>query len=95
MARSARLGLQLPAYPIRDGARSDLAEGAPFDLKDQLKRRGYRWSDGSDGRPRAWWVEVDEAMAEAETAYLEQEIYMRRVRPRAQRITACERYKAF
>ncbi|MDX7952126.1 3'-5' exonuclease [Lichenihabitans sp. Uapishka_5] len=70
------------------------AEGAPYDLKDQLKRRGYRWDGGGDGRPRAWWVEVDEALAEAEIAYLEGEIYMRRVRPRAQRITACERYKA-
>ncbi len=28
------------------------AEQSPFDLKDSLKRRGYRWSDGSDGRPR-------------------------------------------
>ncbi|MDX7951796.1 3'-5' exonuclease [Lichenihabitans sp. Uapishka_5] len=70
------------------------AEGAPFELKDQLKVRGYRWSNGSDGRPRSWWVEVDEPLAEAEIAFLEGEIYMRRVRPRAQRITACERYKA-
>lgn len=70
------------------------AEGAPFELKDQLRQRGYRWSDGSDGRPRSWWVEVDEPLAEAEIAFLENEIYMRRVRPRAQRITACERYKA-
>lgn len=70
------------------------AEGAPYDLKDQLRRRGYRWSDGSDGRPRSWWVEVDEAHAETEIAFLEGEIYMRRVRPRAQRITACDRYKA-
>ena len=69
------------------------AEGAPYDLKDQLRQRGYRWSDGSDGRPRAWWVEVEEASAEAEIAFLEGEIYMRRVRPRAQRITAYERYK--
>src|SRR5260370_13121527 len=29
------------------------AEQSPFDLKDALKRRGYRWSDGSDGRPRS------------------------------------------
>ena len=28
------------------------AEQSPFDLKDSLKRRGYRWSDGNDGRPR-------------------------------------------
>ncbi len=57
------------------------AEGAPFELKDQLRQRGYRWSDGSDGRPRSWWVEVDEPLAEAEIAFLENEIYMRRVRP--------------
>lgn len=30
------------------------AEHAPFDMKDHLKARGYRWSDGSDGRPKAW-----------------------------------------
>jgi DNA polymerase-3 subunit epsilon len=29
------------------------AEQSPFDLKDVLKRRGYRWCDGSDGRPRS------------------------------------------
>ena len=69
------------------------AEGAPYDLKDQLKQRGYRWSDGSDGQPRAWWVEVEEGCAETKIAYLEGEIYMRRVRPRAQRIAAWERYK--
>ncbi|WLB63357.1 hypothetical protein QIH96_44030 [Bradyrhizobium japonicum] len=26
------------------------AEQSPFELKDSLKRRGYRWSDGSDQR---------------------------------------------
>ena len=31
------------------------AENSPYDSKDQLKARGYRWSDGSDGRPKAWW----------------------------------------
>jgi DNA polymerase III subunit epsilon len=29
------------------------AEQSPFELKDALRRRGYRWSDGSDGRPRS------------------------------------------
>ena len=28
-------------------------EHSPFDLKDALKRRGYRWSPGNDGRPRS------------------------------------------
>ena len=69
------------------------AEGAPFDFKDALKRRGYRWSDGGDGRPRAWWIELDEALAEAEVIYLQTEIYLRQVRPRTQRVDACERYR--
>lgn len=30
------------------------AEQSPLDLKDSLKRRGYKWSDGSDGRPKSW-----------------------------------------
>jgi len=34
------------------------AEQSPFDLKDSLRRRGYRWSDG---RPRSWYVDVDES----------------------------------
>jgi DNA polymerase-3 subunit epsilon len=29
------------------------AEQSPFELKDELKQRGYRWSDGADGRPRS------------------------------------------
>ena len=29
-------------------------------MKDHLKARGYRWSDGSDGRPKSWWIEVAE-----------------------------------
>lgn len=29
------------------------AADAPFEHKDLLKRRGYRWSAGEDGRPRA------------------------------------------
>jgi hypothetical protein len=30
------------------------AENALFDRKDALKRRRYRWNDGTDGRPRSW-----------------------------------------
>jgi DNA polymerase-3 subunit epsilon len=30
------------------------AVGAPFHAKDDLKRRGYSWNDGRDGRPKAW-----------------------------------------
>ncbi|WP_442981165.1 3'-5' exonuclease [Rhizobium sp. SL42] len=51
------------------------AEGSPFDMKDHLKARGYRWSDGSDGRPKSWWVEIGEEALEDELRYLRSEIY--------------------
>ena len=34
------------------------AIGAPFEAKDELKRRGYRWDGGDKGHPRYWWREV-------------------------------------
>ncbi|WP_247459248.1 3'-5' exonuclease [Bradyrhizobium sp. 62] len=51
------------------------ADGAPFALKDTLKQRGYRWNDGTDGRPKAWYVDVD--AVDAELNYLRKEIYRR------------------
>ncbi len=51
------------------------AEHSPFDMKDHLKARGYRWSDGSDGRPKSWWIEVAETDLEPELHYLRSEIY--------------------
>jgi DNA polymerase-3 subunit epsilon len=50
------------------------AEGAPFDHKDTLKARGYRWSDGSHGT-KAWWKDVPEHAADAELVFLHHEIY--------------------
>jgi DNA polymerase-3 subunit epsilon len=54
----------------------------PFDLKDSLKRRGYRWSDGSDGRARSWYVDVGEAALDDEIKFLKTEIYLRDVETR-------------
>jgi DNA polymerase III subunit epsilon len=68
------------------------AEQSPFDLKDRLKRRGYRWSDGSDGRPRSWYIDVREAALEAEIAFLKNEIYLRDVEPRFQTFSAFTRF---
>lgn len=70
------------------------AEGSPFDMKDVLKARGYRWNDGSDGRPKAWWVEVDEEAGETELTFLRREVYRREVEPFCQRITAFERFRS-
>jgi DNA polymerase-3 subunit epsilon len=68
------------------------AEQSPFELKDSLKKRGYRWSDGSDGRPKSWYVDVGEAAVEDELAFLRTEIYLRDVEPRLQTLTAFTRF---
>lgn len=70
------------------------AEQSPFELKDSLKRRGYRWNDGSDGRPKSWFIDVDEAAIDEEIAFLRSEIYVRDVEPGVQRLTAYTRFSA-
>ena len=71
------------------------AENSPFDMKDHLKARGYRWSDGSDGRPKSWWIEIGEEALEDELRYLRVEIYRYpEADPPTKRLTAFERFRA-
>ncbi|MCZ7483022.1 3'-5' exonuclease [Rhizobium rhizogenes] len=70
------------------------AENSPFDMKDHLKKRGYRWSDGSDGRPKAWWVEVAEEKLDEELHFLRTEIYRWEADPPVKHLTAFDRFKA-
>jgi DNA polymerase-3 subunit epsilon len=70
------------------------AEQSPFDLKDELKKRGYRWSDGADGRPRSWYIDVDEADQADEVEFLRKVIYLSEVEPRIQAISAFNRFSA-
>ena len=70
------------------------AERAPFDRKDLLKARGYRWSNGGDGQPKAWWTEVDEEGLPKEMRFLEREVYRREVDLRHDVSTAYERHRA-
>jgi len=71
------------------------AENSPFDLKDHLKARGYRWSDGSEGRPKSWWIEVDEADLAAELHYLRTDIYRySEADPPTRHLTAFDRFRA-
>ncbi len=51
------------------------AVGAPFDAKDVLKSRGYRWNPGDDGRPRAWFVDIDNETIKDERAFLCEQVY--------------------
>ncbi len=47
------------------------AFGAPFDTKDQLRTRGYRWDDGSSGSNKHWWREIPEEKFAEEQAFLD------------------------
>ncbi|WP_158913243.1 3'-5' exonuclease [Caulobacter sp. S45] len=68
------------------------AENAPFEHKDVLKARGYRWSGGDDGRPRAWWTDVDQDMVEAELDWLRSNVYGYEAEVPQRRLTAFDRY---
>ncbi|MGY4510221.1 3'-5' exonuclease [Bradyrhizobium sp. USDA 3650] len=68
------------------------AEQSPFELKDSLKKRGYRWNDGSDGRPKSWHIDVCETALDDELTFLRTEIYLRDVEPRKQTMTAFTRF---
>jgi len=68
------------------------AEGAPFELKDALKARGYRWNSEHGGAPRAWYIDVEEADREAELTYLHAEIYGREIDLLSRRIEAHDRF---
>jgi DNA polymerase-3 subunit epsilon len=68
------------------------AVGSPFDSKDILKARGYRWNDGSDGRNKAWYLDVGFEAYEAECHFLEKEIYQREINLPITTITALERF---
>ncbi|WP_416545513.1 3'-5' exonuclease [Limnohabitans sp. DCL3] len=48
------------------------ATGAPFEAKDKLKARGYRW----DGEGRVWWCSLaSDALLDAECSWLRAEVY--------------------
>jgi len=57
------------------------AERAPFQKKDLLKQRGYRWSPGGEeGIRKAWYKDLPEDQVDAEMVYLNQEVYPRAVK---------------
>lgn len=81
---------------LLDGARGVTwriwAENSPFDLKDTLKVRGYRWNGDPGPQPRAWYIDVPEAKREVEIQFLKTEIYRRDVDPLMRKIDAYDRF---
>ena len=66
------------------------AQNAPFEHKDILKGRRYRWNPGDDGRPKSWYIDCDNTADELE--WLRREIYHRDVTPRIDKLTAFTRF---
>jgi DNA polymerase-3 subunit epsilon len=73
-----------------------IAESAPFDAKDKLKDRGYRWAaDGSEAYGiKAWYKEIpsDEESMAAEAKFMKDEIYRGDKSLPSYRVQASSRY---
>ncbi len=55
------------------------ATGSPFEAKDLLKARGYRWSDGAKpGTEKAWYIDVPAEAMDEELAWLKNDVFNKR-----------------
>ena len=74
------------------------ATDAPFEAKDDLKARGYRWHAGDAVRRKAWWIDVLEVDLTGELEWLGEVVFPRRDlgdRPLPmESITAMTRYRS-
>ena len=68
------------------------ASGAPYDLKDVLKARGYKWNAEGQGPRRAWFIDVLSANKDTELRFLQAEIYRREVDIPMREIDAYDRF---
>jgi len=68
------------------------ADNSPFDAKDILKGRGYRWNGEDNGLPRAWWIDLSDDRLAEEVSYLRREIYKYEAPVRVAELTAFNRY---
>ncbi len=57
-----------------------------------LRARSYRWNAGDDGRPRAWYVDVDDDLRATEVAFLRDKVFGQGWVPTMTSITAYERF---
>ena len=92
LPNSGRLAFQVLLTTARKDTHRIWAEQAPFDFKDMLKGRGYRWNDGSDGRPKAWFCDVNEDALDTELRFLNDEIYQRNADLYVSKISAFDRF---
>lgn len=89
---SGRTGLGRLLDKALQDSRRVWAINSPFETKDILKARGYRWNGGEDGRYKAWHKEVAVDALDAELAYLKAEIYRGGAGGRTSKVTPLTRF---
>lgn len=92
LPRSGVPGLTQLLETVRRPVHRIWAEHTPFEMKDVLKRRGYRWNPDGNAAPKAWYVDVAPDALAAERDFLEREIYQREVQLLTKAISAYDRY---
>jgi DNA polymerase-3 subunit epsilon len=92
LPRSSTTGLANLLVGARQPSWRIWATNSPFDMRNLLKMRGYRWNAGENGRPKAWYVDVAESLKDTELEYLWREIYKKKVDLTITQITAMDRY---
>ena len=92
LPRSGTLAMKQLLTHAREDSFRIWAENSPFEAKDALKARGYKWNGEHNGRPRSWYVDISAREREEELTFLSTQIYKRAVEPKVVRVTAYERY---
>ena len=92
LPRSQRRALAVLLEAARQATYRIWAENAPFEQKDVLKKRGYRWSGDVGRPPRCWYIDVAENQCETETAFLLEYVLGPHANPRVEKMTALTRY---
>lgn len=96
LARALPVSGELALKLLLDSARKPTlrlwAIGSPFETKDVLKARGYRWNAGENGKPKSWYIDLSDDGLSAEVAFLKDEVFHRDPDLRIDRITAFDRY---
>jgi DNA polymerase-3 subunit epsilon len=90
--RSGRTGLAQLLERARTPSFRIWAENSPYDLKDVLKARSYRWNGEGTAAPRAWYIDVAADARDSEVALSKAEIYRGYIDLLVRRIDAYDRF---
>lgn len=92
--RSGRRVLEILLTTARTACWRVFAVEAPYDAREKLRQRGYRWNVTPTFGPRSWWIDLEMKRVEPELRFLETEIFQRTLNLPMQEITAYNRYSS-